>query len=251
MKTYYGSRFPIINIFTSKLLFGVVKFRVSYLKFKNKLKEKSRKEDVKLINKSDVRQEFDKYIAMGYDKVNVGGGPYNLDGFINLDFVKYPNVSRQVQANILDLSFINDGELSHIYSNQVLEHLTYDQLINQFTEYHRVLNENGKISFRTPNALGVSYGFWFGQIPEDNRENFISAGYPNDAFFYDPRDGWYHRDLYALIHWLYADAGNIKNEHLTLFTPSKVLDILAATGFNVMHMTKPETSQIIVVACKG
>ena len=250
MKAYYGSRFPVINILTSKILFGVVKYRLSYLRFRNKLKQKAIEKELVLVNDSNTKNEFDSFIKAGYDKVNIGGGPYNINGFVNIDFVKYPEIKNQLQANILDLSFIDNKSLSHIYSNQVLEHLSYEQLISQFNQYNRILKEDGVISFRTPNALGVSYGFWFGQVPEEDGEEFIKAGYPSDAFFYDPRDGWYHKDLFALIHWWYADAGNIKNKHLTLFTPTKVKDILLKTGFEIVCITKPETSQIIVVAKK-
>lgn len=250
MKRYFGAKLPVINLVVSNLVFATLKFRLSYLRVKNFFKGITQKEEIKLVNDLTTRKQFEQFRELGYTKINVGGGPYNLDGYINLDFVQFEGVRNQVQANILDLSFIQKNTLSHIYSNQLLEHLSESQLIEQFRQYCSILTRDGVLSFRTPNALGISYGFWFGQVPEEGREEFVAEGYPIDAFFYDSRDGWYHKDLYALFHWWYADAGNIKNEHLTLFTPTKIIKLVTECGFEIVKITEPETSQIIVVAKK-
>ncbi len=237
----------LFNLAVSKMIFFSLNTRLAYLKFKNRFL-KNTKAGVTLSNNDKTTSSFVGFLNQGYDKINIGGGNYNLEGFVNLDFVLFPGVFRQVVANITDLSFIPDHSVSHIYSNQVLEHLNQEQLVYQFAEYKRILKDNGLISFRTPNALGVSYGFWFGIVPEANYDEFLSLGYPKDAFFYDPRDTWYHRDFFAFIHWIYADAGNIKNQHLSIFTPSYITKLLVDSGYEILKMTKPETSQIIVVA---
>lgn len=250
MKKYFGSRLPLLNILFSKVVMVGFHGRVKYLRFKNKLKSKKINKTVKLANSdtSQLKDEFTAYLAEGFDKVNIGGGQYNLEGYVNVDFVKFPQVKRGIVANILDLSFIPDASISAIYSNQVMEHLTEEQLLVHFQEYKRILKKDGIVSFRTPNSLGVSYGFWFGAVPETGREEFIKLGYPQDAFFYDKRDNWYEKDLFGFVHWVYADAGNIKNQHLIIFTPTKVRNLLEQSGFEVLKMTNPETSQIIVIA---
>jgi len=245
---YFGSRVPVANFLLSKLIYGSFQARVKYLRFKNKIKEKKINKAVTLVNNEELRSEFNGFLEQGITKVNIGGGQYNLEGYVNIDFVKFPQVKNGIVANILDLTFIPDNSLTHVYSNQVMEHLTKDQLLDQFRQYKRILKKEGIISFRTPNALGVCYGFWFGQIPENNQDKFIKSGYPKDAFFYDPRDKWYHKDFFGLVHWIYADAGNIRNQHLSIFTPTKIKNYLQESGFEILEMTEPETSQIIVIA---
>lgn len=237
----------LLNLAVSKMIFASLNTRLAYLKFKNRFL-KNTKVGVTLSNDDKTTSSFVDFLNKGYDKINIGGGSYNLEGFVNLDFVSFPGVFRQVVANITDLSFIPDHSVSHIYSNQVLEHLNHEQLVYQFTEYKRILKDSGIISFRTPNALGVSYGFWFGAVPEADYDEFLDLGYPKDAFFCDARDAWYHRDFFAFIHWIYADVGNIKNQHLSIFTPTYMAKLLADSGYEILKMTKPETSQIIVIA---
>jgi SAM-dependent methyltransferase len=246
-RNYFGSELKFLNIGISIFIFGLLKARLKYLRLKNKLLKYSRN-DIILKNDQSTIADFNKYLDQGYDKINIGGGSYNLSGFINLDFVKFPNIDRQVTANITDLEFIPNNSISHIYSNQLMEHLTADELVYQFTQYKRILKKDGIISFRTPNALGVSYGFWFGPVPETEHKEFIRLGYPSDAFFYDSRDGWYHKDFFGFLHWIYADVGNIKNQHLSIFTPTYVAGLLNENGFDILKITKPETSQIIVIA---
>lgn len=247
-RKYFGSRMPIMNFLLSKIMVGGFNGRLRYLKFRNKLKERNVNKTVVLENNAETANQFKNYLEQGYRRVNIGGGKYNIEGYINIDFIKFPEVERGIVANILDLSFIPDKSVTHVYSNQVMEHLDEAQLLDQFSQYKRILTDDGVISFRTPNALGVCYGFWFGQTPETEKEAFLDLGYPEDAFFHDSRDGWYHKDLFALVHWIYADAGNIKNQHLSIFTPTKVKKYLEKSGFEVLKMTEPETSQIIVVA---
>lgn len=202
-----------------------------------------------MINDKNSWQILDSFLKDGYDKLNVGGGNKNLKGFVNIDFVPHgSSVKREVVANALNLSFIKDGSFKHIHSNHFIEHMSHDQLISQLHEYYRMLRKGGLLSLRCPNALGVCYGFWFEVIPETKREEFIDLGYPTDEDFYNPLDDWYHKNFYGFLHWLYGDMGNIKNQHLNQLTPTKLKKAVENSGFEVLKMTEPETSNIILVA---
>jgi hypothetical protein len=194
--------------------------------------------------------ELEKWFRQGYDGLNIGGGPKNLAGFVNIDFVDYPNVDRAIIADITDLSFVPDGCVSRIHSNHVIEHLSGEQLHRQFSEYFRILKSNGRITLRCPNALGAAYGFWHEPILEDGREEFVSLGFPKDEDFGNSADGWMHEDLFGLLHWFYGDVGNPQNEHLSLITPSKIVNYLKSAGFAVEKMTEPEAVNIVVIARK-
>lgn len=251
MKTDYIGRFPLLNFAFSKLIFAVIRYRLWYLRCKNKVKKLLRPKDVKLVNDGAVKDSFMHFVVEGYEKFNIGGGAKNLDGFVNIDFLPHPNVEREIKANILDLSFIPDASIVHVHSNHVLEHLDDQQFKDQLVAYNRILKADGLLTIRCPSALGVCFGFWFGMQPELERDKFLELGYPADDDFHNPLDRWYEKDFFGFLHWMYGDVGNIANQHLQIFTPTKLKSAVNDTGFAILKMTNPEASNIIIVARKG
>lgn len=248
---YWGSRFPLGNIVWSKIVFIMLAYRLACRRFINSIKRIFFPSKVVLQNAVWTRQVLMKWLNQGYDKLNIGGGPKDLKGFINIDFMAYPNVQRQVIANILDIAFIPDGSVSQVHSNHVIEHLSSIDLKNQIREWDRILKKEGLLTIRCPNALGAAYGFWFEPIIESQKDEFIRLGFPADEDFGNPADRWVHKDFFGLIHWFYGDAGNIGNQHLSRLTPSILHELLVAQGINVLKMTEPEAINIVVVARKG
>ena len=245
-KGYFGN-YRFINMLISKMIFGALNFRRWTL---IRSYSKNRAHIVQLHNGPDTKENMAFFLKKGFTKINIGGGDKNLDGFVNIDFQQHNNVKRELVANFLDLSFIPDESLTHIHSCHAIEHIHHKDLIKQIKEYHRILQLNGIVSIRCPNALGVSYGFFFGQVQETDHEDFLKCGYPEDEDFYNPNDGWYCRDLWGLYHWWYGYNGSVTNEHFNLITPSKIQELLECEGFEIQKMTKPETSNIVVIARK-
>jgi predicted SAM-dependent methyltransferase len=253
MKEFFG-RASITNTVISRLIFFAMNCRLAYLRTKNILKKRFRflkPRQYTLQNSSESASSFGRLIRQGYDKINIGGGEKNLQGFVNIDFIAHPNVILEVQANILDLSFISDASVSHIHSNHVVEHLTKQELMNQLHMYRRILKESGLLTIRCPNALGVCYGFWFDTVPETQREEFLALGYPQDDDFFKSNEQQYHRNFFWFLHWLYGDAGNIENQHLQIITPSGISSAVKCAGFEILKMTAPETNNIVLVARKN
>jgi len=245
---FWGSRFPIFNFISTKTIFLIVKVRLNWLTLRNKIKARSKIIAPLIINDEKICDELDLWISKGFNKLNIGGGVKNLQGFINIDFVRHPLVEREVVANILDLSFIPSNSITQIHSNHVIEHLTELELKTQLQECKRILQPRGLLTIRCPNILGVSYGFWFTPVIEDDKEAFIKLGFPADEDFSNPEDTWAHKDLFGFLHWVYGDVGNIENQHLNFLTPSKLYLLLEENGFKVLRMTKPETVNLAVVA---
>ncbi|MGB5158937.1 MAG: hypothetical protein WBN77_16040 [Desulfobacterales bacterium] len=154
-------------------------------------------------------------------------------------------------ANILDLAFIPDECISHVHSNHVIEHLKNEEIINQISEWDRILKREGLLTIRCPNTLGAAYGFWFEPILESQKAEFTRLGFPADEDFGNPADKWGHKDFFGLIHWFYGDAGNISNQHLSRLTPSVLHKLLVDKGFSVLKMSEPEALNIVIVARKG
>lgn len=247
---YWGVRIPLLNIVISKILFLVIWYRLVSIRLKNLLKRLIKRQSLNLANSDINVKSMRHYLKDGYDRINIGGGAKNLSGFINIDFISYPNIEREIIANILDLSFIPTNSISQIHSNHVIEHLSSNQIIMQFQEYNRILKDNGVLSIRCPNALDVSYGFWFEPVLEDDKDEFIALGFPLEEDFANPADIWFHKDLFGLLHWFYGDLGNVANQHLTIITPTKICDYLKSSGFEIIKISKPEAINLVVIARK-
>ncbi len=250
-KGLWGSRFPIDNLLCSGFVFAAVWYRITTRRCYNSIRQALRPRAVRVLNDDTTAIALKHWLDQGYDKLNIGGGRKNLDGFINIDFVSHANVEREVIANILDLAFVPDAIASHIHSNHVIEHLTEAQFRHQLREYYRILQDNGLISIRCPNALGAAYGFWFPAVLEQERDEFVSSGFPRDEDFGNPKDRWAYKDLFGLLHWFYGDMGYIGDQHLNIIIPSKLKAYLEEAGFKVIKMAEPEALNTVVIACKS
>ncbi|MDD2719991.1 MAG: methyltransferase domain-containing protein [Gallionella sp.] len=248
---YWGGKAPIINLLASKLVFLVLRWRLFSLKLRNILRTATQPDRVFQPPALNVTSKFQEFIRAGYCKLNIGGGNKNLDGFINIDFIPHPSVEREIVTNILDLDFIPADYATHIHSNHVIEHLTEHQLLDQLQQFRRILKRDGLLTIRCPNALGVAYGFWFAPILEQEKDEFVRCGFPEDEDFHNPADVWGHKDIYAFTHWIYGDVGNIANQHLNIITPTKLRHYLSNCGFNIIKMSEPEALNLVAIATKS
>ena len=58
------------------------------------------------------------------------------------------------------------------------------------------------------------------------------------------------RDFFAFLHWIYGDVGNPENQHLSILTPTKLKHLIIKAGFEIIQISDPEWSNIIVIAKK-
>ena len=242
----WGGQIPVVNFIATRGVFAAMRWRFAVQRFRNRL----RRHSVTMKNGPEVAAQLAAFLADGYDRLNVGGGPKNLRGFVNIDFVRYPQAQRQIVANVLDLHFIDSETIAQVHTNHVVEHLTEEQIEAQLREYHRILKPGGLLTLRCPNALGAAYGFWFDPILEDDPGEFVRLGFPSDETLAEPADRWGHKDLYATMHWFFGDVGNIENQHLTQITPTKIRRLVEGAGFDVVKSAVPEALNIVLVAVK-
>jgi hypothetical protein len=246
----WGSRIPIGNLLFSWVVRLGIGWRLASRRLTNRVRRAVRRRPIVTVNNPSARQELERWLSAGYDKLNVGGGPKNLAGFVNLDFVPHADVEREICANILDLSFVPSGSIGQVHSNHVVEHLARDQLVAQLHEYVRILRPGGLLTVRCPNALGAVYAFWFPPVHETERAAFVADGFPAEEDFGDPKDGWLHKDFYGTLHWLYGDVGNVENEHLNQLTPSSLSELIRGAGLDIVRASAPEAINLVVVARK-
>ncbi len=243
---YYG-RYPVFNMLASKFFFWSLKRRRRKLASKNAAKYRNTSQFT-WENNDQAAERFKEFLSAGLTKASIGGGFKNLEGYVNVDFETHEGVEHEVVANINDLSFIPDSSLTHIHSNHVVEHITKEEFANLLNSAKRILKQDGVMTLRCPNVLGVSYGFFHGAVAESDHDEFVRLGFPSDEEFANPLDNWYEEDLYAYVHWVWGDAGNPANQHLSYWTPTAMRAVLDENGFEVLKMSAPECSNLVVVA---
>src|SRR5690242_4968425 len=92
----WGSRVPVGNLFFSTVVSLGVRWRRGSRRFINSIRSRVRSQPVATGSSLNAADELKRWLQLGYDKLNVGGGPKNLEGFVNVDFVRHANVEREV-----------------------------------------------------------------------------------------------------------------------------------------------------------
>lgn len=94
------------------------------------------------------RQTVDA-IGSGVVKLHFGCGPRHLDGWVNVDLIPnrpQPDILIDVQLKLP----LRDACVDYIYSEDLIEHLTYDGAKNFLSECSRVLKPGGMLRVGTP-----------------------------------------------------------------------------------------------------
>ena len=83
-------------------------------------------------------------------KLQIGAGPSRLVGWLNTD------IERMEGLLYLDASQpfpLEDGSFHYVFSEHVIEHLSYDDGLKMLSESYRILAPGGKVRIATPNLL--------------------------------------------------------------------------------------------------
>ncbi len=82
-------------------------------------------------------------------KLHIGCGFNLIDGWLNSDYQPYPTDTLRLDAT---KTFpIDSNEFDYIFSEHMIEHISYPGGLLMLTECFRVLRQNGKIRVSTPN----------------------------------------------------------------------------------------------------
>jgi predicted SAM-dependent methyltransferase len=90
-------------------------------------------------------------------RLQIGAGPNRLEGWLNSD--KFPNSCKLVFLNATRPFPFDNATFDYIFSEHLIEHLTYDQGQLMLRECFRVLKPGGKIRIATPD-LEALIGLW-------------------------------------------------------------------------------------------
>jgi predicted SAM-dependent methyltransferase len=135
-------------------------------------------------------------------KLHIGCGHNILDGWLNSDYQPVPTDILELDAT---KTFpFDDNKLDYIFSEHMIEHITYPEGLSMLTECFRVLRQNGSIRVSTPNLpflLDLYRSDKSGQQQEYIKwatDNFIAGtDYYDDTFVINNfvRD-WGHQFIY-------------------------------------------------------
>lgn len=115
-------------------------------------------------------------------QLHIGSGPYNLDGWINLDI--YP---AQLSTNVLWGLPFTDGQCRYVFLSHLLEHLFYPTDANSLLEdIYRILRPGGVVRIVVPDIAQC-----------------IRAYQENDSAFFQQR----------IEHWGAGDGNATRLEH--------------------------------------
>jgi predicted SAM-dependent methyltransferase len=146
---------------------------------------------------------IDNYLATSkIRKLHIGCGDNVLPDWLNSDYFPYPHNIFHLDAT--DTFPLANDTFDFIFSEHMIEHISYPQGLGMLSECYRVLRNNGNIRISTPN-LSFLIDLYHGQQSELKKDyvqwatdNFIpTAPYPDAVFVINNfvRD-WGHLFIY-------------------------------------------------------
>lgn len=98
---------------------------------------------------------IDKKITKKLVKLNLGSGSKRINGFVNVDKFKHPNVDIVHDLNVFPYPFKSDS-VDYIFMSHALEHL--DNPFNVLLECHRILKLGCELYIVVPHKdIGSAY----------------------------------------------------------------------------------------------
>ena len=82
-------------------------------------------------------------------KLHIGCGENILKDWLNSDF--FPNSDSVLHVDATETFPFENDELDYVFSEHMIEHISYSNGLSMLCECHRILRNNGKIRISTPN----------------------------------------------------------------------------------------------------
>ena len=140
-------------------------------------------------------------------KINLGCGPLDMDGYINIDMRDLPNVD--IVTDVLNLPF-KEYEIDEIYTSHLIEHFTTMQMEKEILPYwYKLLKEGGKLVAILPNIGFMAKTYAEGKIPFDQLAELISGGQEYEG-----------------------------NYHLAVYDKDKMVNVLKKVGFREINVVE-------------
>jgi predicted SAM-dependent methyltransferase len=155
-------------------------------------------------------------------KLNIGSGPFKMEGYTNVDLLPGPNVDVVASADKLPFK---DGEVDEILAEHLIEHLTFFQFNKAMAEWHRVLRPGGTLVIECPDLLGLCQQFV--EANEYGRYNTFKGYWPIIAHFYGHQRGK-------------NEAEEMSQVHKSGYTSEHLIEVLEGIGYEEFERETPK-----------
>lgn len=151
-------------------------------------------------------------------KLNLGCGNKRIEGYVNVDIVKIPEVDEVF--NFYEIPY-QDNTISAISSEHSLEHVSAQKARDAIKEWFRVLEPGGKLELYIPDLELCAKGY-----VEGNNKRTINGFREKD---------WYKMTLYGAQR---AENGSDAEHqfHLTGFSKEEIKTLLEEAGFIITYL---------------
>jgi SAM-dependent methyltransferase len=103
------------------------------------------------------RRQIDRYLAAHPErKLQLGAGGHPVEGWLNTDLHDYGRPTELVYLDVRKPFPLPDASFDFVYSEHMLEHLTYDEGQRCLRECLRVLRPGGTIRIATPSLERIA-----------------------------------------------------------------------------------------------
>lgn len=134
-------------------------------------------------------------------KLNLGCNDLPLEGFINIDIRKSPEVKADLIADALDLSeHFQKDTVDEIYAGHLIEHLTPEEARIAVAHWYDLLGEGGILAVMTPDFRCLCEEYLQGSISLEDMNNIYIFSYCQDSVH---KSIWDQEALFSLL----AEAG--------------------------------------------
>lgn len=140
-------------------------------------------------------------------KLQLGAGGSNPAGWLNTDI--NPN-NKQVYLDATDPYPFPDGSFQYVFSEHLIEHLTWEGGVSMLKECYRVLARGGKIRIVTPNLM--KFIQLLSGRPDADAQRFIVAKLKLHGWPDTPLSGAYifNRQFYEFGHQFLYDSATLR-----------------------------------------
>lgn len=111
------------------------------------------KHEIKIIESRDMA--IDTYISSHAGrKIQIGAGNNLLEGWSNTDF--RDRIPEVVFLNATEIFPIKDQLFDYVFSEHIIEHITYEEGMSMLREVHRILKPGGIVRISTPDITVIT-----------------------------------------------------------------------------------------------
>ena len=161
-------------------------------------------------------------------RLNLGCGPFYLDGFVNVDIQETAVIKPDLVCDILDLPYAEDS-VDEIYAGHILEHFHWTEGLEALRYWKSLLKPGGRISVVVPDFDYLVKEYLANPYPEKLREL-------NDLYIYSHAQAYPHRYAYSadLLADALEEAGFVKLNKLPVDHPFFPTSVLWQSGYEAL-----------------